>query len=426
MSTAWPRTVITGIGVLTPIGEGIDPFWQSVMAGQSGVKRISLFDATGFPIRIAGEVTGFDAKKYIDKKDRKSLKMMARSIQMGVAVSGMALKDANLDPSQFDPTRIGIDFGASLIASDLDELAPGAHVSTDHGKKPVDMQIWGTQGLAVMPPLWMLKYLPNMPACHVSIMHNLQGPSNTITENDVAGLLSLAEAKRIIERGLADVMLTGASDSRINPLSLTRLSLFQQFTKRNDDPARACRPFDRERDGIIPGEGACNLILEELSHAEKRQASIYGEVVGAGAAQDRHRDGQGIARAIQAAMKQAGITAAQLDHINAHGYSHPHFDVMEAKGIRQAFGDQAPPVFAAKGYLGNIGSPGGPAELAISLLAMKHGSLPASLNYEYPDPECPLHVLHGEPKPITKDYVLKISFSDLGQCCAVVVKRWQD
>jgi 3-oxoacyl-[acyl-carrier-protein] synthase II len=425
MSSERTRIVITGLGVLSPIGIGPDAFWQSLGAGQSGVKRITLFDPSALPCQIAGEISDFDAKGYLDKKDRKSLKMMARSIQMGVAASTLALRDSGLDLEKEDPARIGIDYGASLIASDMEELAPAATASCHGGPGEVDMQAWGKEGLAAMPPLWMLKYLPNMPACHVSILYNLQGPSNTVTENDVAGLLALAEAQRVIERGDADVMLTGGSDSRVNLLSMTRLTMFHRFSRRNDEPARACRPFDAARDGLVFGEGSTVLVLENLAHARGRGAKIYGEVVSCAASHDRRRDGEGLARAIQAALRQAGIAAEQLDHVNAQGYGHPDLDRFEAAGLRRAFGAAIPPVVACKGYFGNLGAAASSTEMAVSLLAFAQGVLPPTLNCTDPDPEFALPIQQS-PKPVTKDYFLKISFSDMGQCAACVVKRYRD
>lgn len=426
MSASRPRTVFTGLGLITPLGATPVDFWQALLAGRCGIKPISLFDATGLPVRIAGEISDFDAKIYFDKKDRKSLKMMARAIQLGVSASLLALKDAGVSTETIDPTRIGIDFGAGLIASELEELIPAAELSTPEPKTQVDIHSWGAKGLTVMPPLWMLKYLPNMPACHISILANLQGPSNTITEDEVAPLQAMAEAQRIIQRGLADVMLTGGTDSRINILSLSRLTLFNEFSKRNEEPSQACRPFDAGRDGKVLGEGAGILVLEELEHARKRGAKIYGELLGCGSAFDRQRDGSGVARAIRSALQHACVGPEQIDHINAHGFSTPRDDAVEARGIVAAFDGQAPPVWAVKGNVGNMGAAGGSTELAASLLALQHGQVPGTLNYETPDPACPVAVLTGPPRPIKKACVLKLSFTDMGQCAAAVIRRWPD
>lgn len=429
MTSDRSRAVITGIGVLTPIGLGVEKMWSALLAGTSGVRPIQSFDASGLPIRIGGEIRDFDAKDYIDKKERKSLKVMARAIQMGVGCTTLALRDAALEPATLDPTRFGISFGAGLIASELDELGPACVASCVPDPTQVDLRKWGEVGLANMPPLWLLKYLPNMPACHVSILHNAQGPSNTITESEVAALLAIGEAAAVIARGTVDVMLTGATDSKINPLSLTRLSLFAPLSRRNEEPERASRPFDRRRDGLVPGEGTGILVLEKLEHALQRGARIYGEIVGFGAAFDLKRNGDGLARAITVALRKAGIGPEQIDHINAQGFSTIRDDSLEARGIWKVFGESHPkvPVFAAKSYFGNLGAGGGPVELGISLMAQRHGILPPTLNYEEADPELPpVAVLAGRKHEVRTPYFLKLNFTDMGQCAALVVRKWAD
>jgi 3-oxoacyl-[acyl-carrier-protein] synthase II len=274
----------------------------------------------------------------------------------------------------------------------------------------------------------MLKYLPNMLACHVSILHNAQGPNNSITESDVASLLALGEACRILERDAADFFLVGGAESKINPLSMVRQCLFEPLSTRNDDPEHACRPFDRTRDGLVLGEGGTVLVVETLEHARKRGASrVYAEIVGFGAAFDVDRSGDGIARAIRAALQEAGIGPEQVDHVNAHGLGSVESDAWEARGIHEVFGNLAPPVpvFAAKAAIGNQGAGAGVSELALSALALYHGQLPPTLNYQEPDPACPVHVHTGGPRPVTKPYALKVGFTQMGQCAAVVVKKFE-
>jgi 3-oxoacyl-[acyl-carrier-protein] synthase II len=204
MVSSHRRAVVTGIGTVSPIGKDLASCWDALRRGQTGIRTIKAFDAGGLPVRFAGEVDKFDAKQFVDKKDRKSLRMMARSIQLAVAAAQLALDDSKIDKEKLDPTRFGIEFGSSLIASELEELGSASLVSTNCQPGMVDLEKWGSQGLANITPLWMLKYLPNMPACHISIMHNAQGPNNTITESDVAGLLALGEAFRITLRNQAD------------------------------------------------------------------------------------------------------------------------------------------------------------------------------------------------------------------------------
>ena len=426
MASSSRRAVLTGIGLLTPIGLDVDSFWQSLQSGRSGIRPFQSFDASGLPVQFGGELADFDAKKYIDKKERKNLKMMARTIQLAVAAAQLAIDDSGVDKQQLDLSRFGVEFGAGLIATELEEMADAARISSNCQPGSVDLEKWGEQGLARMPPLWMLKYLPNMLACQVSILHNAQGPNNTITETDVASLLALGEAYRIISRDQADFFLVGGSDSKVNPLSLVRQCLFQPLSLRGDRPEKACRPFDRHRDGLVIGEGAGVLALEELEHARRRGARIYGEVVGFGASFDRARSGAGLARAVRSAMREAGIGPEEVDHVNANGFSTLDADVWEARGLNEIFGDLRPavPVFAAKSYFGNLGAAGSTTELAASLLAFKNGQLPATLNYEEPDPACPVSVA-AVTRPVEQPYVVKVSFTDMGQCAAVVCKKWE-
>lgn len=419
------RVVLTGIGIVSPIGIGPDAFWASLKAGTSGVRTIQNFDPSGLPVRIAAEVRPFDPNKLIDrKKYGKSLKVMARTIQLGVVAAQLALDNGQVDKEKLDPTRFGCEFGSGLIATELEEMGAAAQVSANCQPNAIDLEKWGEQGISNMPPLWMLKYLPNMIACHVSIMHNAQGPSNTITETDVASLLALGEAFRIIRRDQADFFLTGGGESKINPLSLSRQSLWQPLSTRSDAPDKACRPFDKKRDGMVIGEGSSVFVMEELEHAKKRGAPVYAEVVGFGAAFDRKRDGRGIARAARAAMAEAGITADQLDHVNAHGLSVTEADVAEARGLAEVIGENNTrvPVFAPKSYMGNLGAASDAMELAASLLALRHGELPATLNYEEPDPACPVAV-SAKARPISRPYFLKVGFTDLGQCAAMVCRK---
>ena len=416
------RVVITGLGVLSPIGKDAASFWNGLVQGQSGVRPIQSFDTSGLPVRIAGQVPDFDAKSYIDKKERKNLRVMARAIQFAVAAAQLALDDGKVDKAKLDPARFGVEFGAGLIASELPEIGPASQLSVNGKPSDVDLKRWGAQGLAAITPLWMLKYLPNMHACHISVLHNAQGPNNTITESDVAPLLALGEAVRIIRRDQADLFLVGGTDSKVNPLSMVRQNLFGHLSKRQDAPAKACRPFEKNRAGLVAGEGAGVVTVEELRHAQRRGAPIYAELVGFGSAFDRGLTGQGIARAIRAAMRQAGIKPDQVDHVNAHGLGSPSVDVWEAKGIHEVFGTTTP-VWATKSYTGSMGAGSALIELAASLLALQHGMLPPTLNYDEPDPACPVGVQRA-PRTTTKPYVVKISYTDLGQCAAVVCKKW--
>jgi 3-oxoacyl-[acyl-carrier-protein] synthase II len=417
--------VLTGIGVISPVGTTADAFWKSLLAGHSGVKPIVSFDTSGLPVHFAGEIPDFDAKEYVEKKKRKGLRDMARTIQLAVAGAQRALDHGAVDKGKLDPTRFGVEFGSGLIASELPELLDAARVSANCQPGFVDLEKWGEQGLPVIAPTWMLKYLPNMLACHVSILHDARGPNNSITESDVASLLALGEAYRILTRDGADFFLTGGAESKINPLSMVRQSLFEPLSRRNDEPARACRPFDRRRDGLVLGEGAAVFALEDLAHARKRGARIYAELVGFGSAFDRKRDGDGLARAVRAALADAGVGPEDIDHVNAHGLSTRASDAWEARGLARVFGDRPVPVVAVKSYVGNAGAGGGTIELAAGVLALYHGVTPPTLNYEEADPDCPITVLSGAPRPVARPYVLKVGFTQMGQCAALVVRRWE-
>jgi 3-oxoacyl-[acyl-carrier-protein] synthase II len=437
MAATSRRAVLTGIGVLSAIGQDTPTFWEALKSGRSGIRPIRAFDVSSLPVRIGGEVSPFDARQFVEKKDRKSLLIMARTIQLGVAASKLALDDSGVDKTQLNPQRFGVEFGAGLIATELDELADAAQLSVPARGNQVDLERWGAASMEAIPPKWMLKYLPNMPACHVSIFHNAQGPNNTITENEVASLLALGEAYRILIRDQADFFIAGGAESRINPLSMVRQCLFDALSRRNEAPEKACRPFDRRRDGFVLGEGGGVLVIEELEHALKRGARIYAEVLGFGAAFDASanprgcppksvRGASGLARVIHAALREAAIGPEEIDHVNAHGLSSVASDAWEARALQEVFSacPEPVPVFAAKSYFGNVGAGGSTIELAASLLALQHGIVPRTLNYEEPDPACPLAVIAGQPRPVRTPYVLKVSFTQMGQCAALVVRKW--
>jgi 3-oxoacyl-[acyl-carrier-protein] synthase II len=428
MAASTRRVVITGIGIICPIGLDAASYWRSLQEGRSGVRLIQSFDVSSLPVRIAGEIPGFNAKDFLEKESRKSLRVMARTIQLAVAGAQRALDDGRVDKSKLDPTRFGVEFGAGLIATELNDLAEASCVSANCQPGHVDLDKWGEQGLPLIQPLWMLKYLPNMLACHVSILHDARGPNNSITESDVASLLALGEAYRILIRDQADFFLAGGAESKLNPLSMVRQCLFEQLSKRNEQPEKACRPFDRARDGLVLGEGAGVFVVEDLEHARRRGARIYAEIIGFGAAFDPELRGDGLTRAVRAALAEAGIGPEEVDHVNAHGLSTRESDAWEARNLLEIFGvvPRPVPAFAAKSYIGNLGAGGSTTELAASLFAMSDGRMPPTLNYEQADADCSLAVLSGKPTPMTRPYVVKVSFTQMGQCAAMVVRRWEE
>jgi 3-oxoacyl-[acyl-carrier-protein] synthase II len=425
MASSTRRAVLTGLGIVSPLGLNKEAYWEALRAGRSGIRSLTCFDTSALPCRIGGQITEFDAKQFIDKKERKSLKVMSRTIQLAVAAAQVALTDSGVDKAQLERTRFGVEFGAGLIASELEELGAASQLCSSGHSGNVDLEKWGAEGLPVMPPLWMLKYLPNMLACHVAILHDAQGPNNTITENEVASLLAVGEAYRLLERDLADFLLVGGADSKLNPLSMVRHSLFMCLSRRNEEPERAARPFDRQRDGVVLGEGSGVIVLEELEHARRRGARIYAELVGFGAAFDRQCSGAGLARAIRAALQEAAIGPEDIDHINANGMSSVAGDVWEARGLQEVFGHcrEPVPVLGVKSYIGSLGAGSSTAELVASVLALEQELVPASLNYEESDPDCPVTV-NAEPRPVTKRHALKVGFTEMGQCAALVIRKW--
>lgn len=422
MSNSSRRAVFTGLGLITPVGSEPDTFWQALVAGTPGLRPISLFDATNLPCRVAGEIPEFDAKKIlVEKEQKKAVRVMARTVQLGVCAAHKAMATGP-KPGSIDPNRLGVEFGCVMVATELEDLSRGAKVSTNCVPGVVNMQAWGGNGLRQVPPLWMLKYLPNMPACHVSIFHDARGPNNTITSSDAASLLALGEAYRIMGRGMADAFIVGGCDSKVNPLSMSRYNSFQQLSKQNDDPTRALKPFDADRDGTVIGEGAAVFTLETPELARQRGATVLAELCGFAAGFDRGRKGNVLAGVIRNAMQEANITPADVDHINAGAGGSPLLDAFEARGLRELFGDSVP-VYALRGQIGASGAASGLVELAASVLALQHGQLPGTVNFRKADPACPVPVHVGEPRRVTKPYAVKVSYTDMGQVAVAVIRR---
>ncbi len=425
MATTSRRAVFTGLGVLSPIGFGAEAFWQGLRSGASGVRAVRTFDAAGLVCHVAGEIADFDAKKIVPREHKKRLNQMGRAVQLGLCAAYRAWEDARgPQKGQIDPFRYGVEFACMMVATELEDLARASKASLNGTPGSVNMAVWGREGLRDIPPQWMLKYLPNMPACHTSIRGDAQGPTNSTTSGDVAGLLALGEAFRAMSRDLADAFLVGGCESKINPLSFTRHNTFQPLSHRNDTPETALRPFDADRDGTVLGEGAAAVSLEELEFARDRGATILAELVGFAAGFDRGRRGPVLAGVIRNALKEAGIQPADVDHVNAGASGSRELDAFEARAIAEVFGD-AVPVYAARPHFGSLGAASGLMELAASILALKHGELPGTLNHETPDPACPVRVHTGAPRPVTKPHVVKLAYTDMGQCAAVVVRKWE-
>ena len=423
------RILITGMGILSPIGIGTEAFQASLMSGTSGIKKSELYEFLAAPDTCVAEVADFNdstIKKEYLKQQRRSLKVMCREIQLGVASANLAMDDSGIDLEAVDSERFGIEFGANLMLSPPEVLYSACMASTEGTE--FQYERWGSDGLPKMEPLWLLKYLPNMPACHIGIVMDARGPSNSITQAEASGNLVLGEAQRIIERDWADVMVAGVTGTRIHEVKSIHAKMWDELADSPADFSKRSRPFDKARNGQIVGEAACSLLLEEKSHAEKRGAKVWGELLGTGASCVVGRDGvpdtrTSIANAIKLAFKRAGVEPGDIGHINAHGLGDSKMDVEEYQAIYDIFGDKATevPVTALKSYFGNSGSACGIVEASGSLVGLKQGVIPATLNYETQDADCPLNVVRNEPQPTDNKLFLKISTTTFGQASASVV-----
>jgi 3-oxoacyl-[acyl-carrier-protein] synthase II len=420
------RVVISGIGVVSPIGIGIDNFWRNVCSGVSGIDRLQSIPIENLPSKLAAEVKDFDPDKHLYNK--KFIKVMSRDIQLGVSAASDAVKNAGIEPGTVDPERFGVSFGAGHIPTTPDELVEA--VNRCAADDSFEVTRWGEDIMGQITPLWMLRQLPNMPACHISIEHNAQGPNNTITSQDSSALLALSEAMRWIKRGAVDCMVVGACTSNINPVDLSRKNLIDLLSH-DEDPNRACRPFDRDRNGTVLGEGAAAFVVENYDHAVRRGAEIYAEVIGLGAGCDgspvstsNQQNDTGLMRAIESAMRQAKLMPGQLGHINAHGKSTKIDDQVEARAYHRLFGDDVMkiPITALKSYFGHFDAGSGAVELAASVLALRHGETPATLNYQTPDPLCQLDIVHGGVRPLAASTAMSVSRTAFGQSAAAILR----
>jgi len=415
--------VVTGIGVVSPIGIGNEPFWRSIAEGTSGVRRLSLIDASNLPVPIGAEVLDFEPKKYV--RPRKSMKVMSREIQIGFSAGMLAIEHAGIEKGSVTSERLGVIYGCDMLYTEPVDLVDGVRLATVDGTFQHDR--WDEQAISKIYPLWMLKYLPNMVACHVGIALDARGPNNSIVSGDVSSLLALMEATSVIQRGHADFMIVGGAGSRLN---LTRLlwRSSKQLSHRIDEPESASRPFDRLRDGTVNGEGAAAFVLESRQHAERRGATPLAKVVGFAFASAFEtpsdgfpREGTAIRATIRQAMRSADLSVEQLSHVNAHSFGGVLEDAVEAKAIHAELANT--PVTALKSLFGNLSAGSGAVELAGSLLGLTRGFIPPSINYDSPDEECPVQVATGDPKPCQKPSVLALNQNSTGQAAAVVLTK---
>ncbi len=434
------RVVITGLGPVTTFGVGIGPLWDAMVGGHSGIRRIGRFDPGGFECTVAAEIADglIDVRSVVPRSYRKATKVMCRDVEIAVCAAAAAVQDAGLvtraaDPDAtptIPPHRVGCHIGAGLIAAEVDEL--GAALWSSRGADgEFDIRDWGRSGMENLTPLWLLKYLPNMLACHVTIIHDCQGPSNTITCCEASGGLSIAESMRAIQRGSADACLSGGAESKANLMGLLR----QQFAGRlaavdgGEDPASVVRPFDAEARGTVVGEGGGIVVLEALETAAARGVAPYAEVAGFASTQSHcpdtvglriEDDGASIADAIWACLDQAG--SDRVDAFVPLGSSIPHVDRAEASALRRVFGDRAArvPVVTTVPNAGNCCAGAGTVAVAVAARALREQKLPARLNSGSTDgldaAACPA-------RPAELEQVLVVSTSQGGQNVALLLRR---
>jgi 3-oxoacyl-[acyl-carrier-protein] synthase II len=430
------RVVITGFGQITPLGLNAGDTWASLCAGRAGIDTITAFDPVGFSCKLAGQVPDYNIRDYVPKTYRKATKLMSRDIELAVIASNEAFIHAGLvtkgiDPENvnIDPERVAINLGAGLISCDLVELAPAVAASVTEGE--FDIHKWGRDGLNLVTPLWLLKYLPNMLACHVGIIHDIQGPSNTITCAEASGHLAIAEAAQIIARGDSDIALAGGAEAKVNPIVMIRQCMLKRATCENDDPASACRPFDADAKGSVFGEAAGLVILEELHHAEKRNARIYAEVAGLGqsnsiypAYEHIEPDGMGIRIAIEKALAEAQIKPDDLDLVIPHGTGIPADDLAEANAIQAVLGKAAAKIslWPTKSMMSNTGAASGAVDVIAALCAMRDGIVPAAKNCDKKAAGCNLNIVNQQQKKNIR-FALCCSYTYGGQTAAVVLKK---
>lgn len=418
---ARPDIVITGSGVVSPIGIGCEAFWSSLCNQQSGIGVLSGISPANAPYHIGAEIHGFEPKSHITP--RKALKVMSREVQTGFCAARMAADEARLTAEQVSPERLGVMFGAQMLYCEPVEMETIFRRCSAGGA--FDFSRWGEASVEEIFPLWMLKYLPNMIGSHIGIAFDARGPSSTICQGEASSLLALIEAAWIIQRGDTDAMIVGASSSRISPTPMV-FRTTANLSCRADSPQTACRPFDACRDGSVNGEAAAAFVVENEQFARSRGATILARVTGWGYSfgsldgdGDRHL--QAIRHSIRTALEAARLQPGDVGHVNANAAGIVARDPLEAQAIRAELGDV--PVTAPKSFFGDSGAASGAAEMAVSVAALTRGEIPVTLNYEQPDPLCPVNVIHGRPQPVGTQTALVLSQAPAGQAIAVVLER---
>ncbi len=409
------RVVITGLGALTPLGLTVKESWEAMLAGKSGIGPITQFDASDFPTRIAGELKGFDPKHYISRKDARR---MARCSQVAIAAVQEALRDAGFGEKVPEPERTGTVIGVGMGGLDWALL---------HSRR-----FW-ERGFRGMNPFAVAASLPNMPSHHVSLYSGAQGPITTPVAACASGSQAIGEALDLIRLGRADVMIAGGVEALVHEIPIAGFSVMGALSKRNDEPEKASRPFDKDRDGFVFSEGAGIVILETLEHAQARGAHIYAELVGYATSSDAYHiarpdpEGKGAQRVMRWALEDAGLQPEDVDYINAHGTATPLNDVTETYAIKQVFGEHAYKlaISSTKSMIGHTMGAAGAIETIATVLMMENDVILPTINLDEPDPQCDLDYVPNTARPARIEVAMKNAFGFGGQNACLVLKRWE-
>jgi 3-oxoacyl-[acyl-carrier-protein] synthase II len=410
-----PRVVVTGLGALTPIGNTTDEFWSGLVQGRCGIGPITKFDATGYPTQIAGEIRNFDPLKYVERKEARRLDPY---LQYAMACACMAVDDASLDTGAVDSERFGVLIGSGI--GGITSLMDGEHTRLERGFDRVS-------------PFVIPMLIINMASGLVSMRFGAKGPNSSVVTACATGNHALGDAYRIIQRGEADVMIAGGAEAIIVPIAIAAFCAMKAMSTRNDEPERASRPFDAGRDGFVCSEGGGILTLESLEHAVRRGARIYAEIVGYGMSGDAHHmtapdpEGDGAVRAMRAALRDAALRPAEVGYINAHGTSTQYNDKFETLAIKRVFGEYAArlAVSSTKSMTGHLLGAAGGIEAVACVLALHHGILPPTINYETPDPDCDLDYVPNQARKQDIDVALSNAFGFGGTNATLAFRKYR-
>jgi 3-oxoacyl-[acyl-carrier-protein] synthase II len=423
------RVVITGLGCVTPLGHSVDEMWQALLRGESGVGYTTHFDANNFPTKISAEVKNWDIDRVGENPDR--WKYRGRHTRFAAGAAKQAISDSGLTDSKLDPARFGVYLGSGEGQQDFSSFT--RMMSRALEGETLDVAAFAKQGLETLHPMAELEQEPHMPAAHMASMFNAQGPNANCLTACAASSQAIGEAAELIRRGEAEAMLSGGTHSMIHPFGVTGFNLLTALSTRNDAPTKASRPFDKDRDGFVLGEGSAMLVLEELDHAKARGANIYAEILGYGSTADAYRitdthpEGRGASSCIRLALEDAGLNPSDVNYVNAHGTSTDVNDRVESLAIKTVFGERAykTPVSSTKSMLGHLIAAAGATELIICLMAIRDNVLPPTINYETPDPECDLDYIPNAARPARCDVALSNSFGFGGQNISLIVGRFR-